>query len=397
METYSFSHFSDETVLRQLTAVVHRERATTAEILGLIGEVDTRRLYLPLGYSSTYAYCTEALQFSEDTASKRIRVARLAREFPQIFSAVADGWLSLSALVVLAPHINAENVEELLSSAVHKKKHEIERLIARRSEPSLTLDTGVGAPEGGAPSDDRLARTSNSSAPGRIEIPSLDTAPVAASRIPLHVAISENAHELLRYARALLGHQIPSGDVAQVLERLLLLGIVQLEKRKFGKSDRPRAGGEEPNSPRVITAQVRRAVVERDGGRCTFIGSKGHRCGSDRFLEFDHIVPVARGGRSTVDNIRLRCRAHNQYEADQAFGSEFMKNKREEARATGAARAAAAIFKVEAKASAEEVIPYLRKLGIRADDARRAAEKCESIPDASLEARVKLALSCFGR
>lgn len=169
---------------------------------------------------------------------------------------------------------------------------------------------------------------------------------------------------------------------------------------KSGSSGSPIDLGQAEKSPTVhgvITAQVRRAVVERDGGRCTFIGSKGHRCGSDRFLEFDHIVPVARGGRSTVDNIRLRCRAHNQYEADQAFGSEFMKNKREEARATGAARAAAAIFKVEAKASAEEVIPYLRKLGIRADDARRAAEKCETIPDASLEARVKLALSCFGR
>ncbi|MGH2406229.1 MAG: HNH endonuclease [bacterium] len=38
------------------------------------------------------------------------------------------------------------------------------------------------------------------------------------------------------------------------------------------------------------------------------------------FLEFHHVVPYARGGRSTVDNIELRCRTHNAYEAERLFG-----------------------------------------------------------------------------
>jgi len=33
------------------------------------------------------------------------------------------------------------------------------------------------------------------------------------------------------------------------------------------------------------------------------------------WLEFHHVVPYARGGQATVENITLRCRAHNQYEA----------------------------------------------------------------------------------
>jgi len=49
-----------------------------------------------------------------------------------------------------------------------------------------------------------------------------------------------------------------------------------------------------------------------------------------------------------------------------------------------------------AKERAEEVIPWLRALGIRAEHARKAVERCESIPNATLEERVKLALSCFG-
>ena len=43
-----------------------------------------------------------------------------------------------------------------------------------------------------------------------------------------------------------------------------------------------------------------------------------------------------------------------------------------------------------------DVIPWLRKLGFRADEARRAASRCEGIPEASLEERVRFALSLLG-
>ena len=76
-------------------------------------------------------------------------------------------------------------------------------------------------------------------------------------------------------------------------------------------------------------AGVRRAVWERDRGQCTFVGSDGKRCQARRFLEFDHIMPVARGGRASVQGMRLRCRAHNQYDADRSFGAHFMAKKRE--------------------------------------------------------------------
>jgi 5-methylcytosine-specific restriction endonuclease McrA len=73
---------------------------------------------------------------------------------------------------------------------------------------------------------------------------------------------------------------------------------------------------------------VKRAVWERDQGRCTFVGSGGHRCGARKLLEFDHVDPVARGGQATVERMRLRCRVHNQYEAERTFGAAFMKGKR---------------------------------------------------------------------
>jgi hypothetical protein len=42
-------------------------------------------------------------------------------------------------------------------------------------------------------------------------------------------------------------------------------------------------------------------------------------CGETGFLEYHHVVPFADGGPATSENIQLRCRAHNAYEAEQWF------------------------------------------------------------------------------
>ena len=68
-----------------------------------------------------------------------------------------------------------------------------------------------------------------------------------------------------------------------------------------------------------MPAAVRRAVWARDGGQCAFIGANG-RCRETGFLEFHHVVPYASGGATSVENLQLRCRAHNAYEAERDFG-----------------------------------------------------------------------------
>lgn len=83
---------------------------------------------------------------------------------------------------------------------------------------------------------------------------------------------------------------------------------------------------------------MKRAVRDRDGYQCTFVSETGDRCAERRFLEFDHIDEVARGGEAAVDRMRLMCRAHNQYEAEQTFGVQFMERKRDEARRASVVR-----------------------------------------------------------
>lgn len=58
----------------------------------------------------------------------------------------------------------------------------------------------------------------------------------------------------------------------------------------------------------------------RDGGQCAFVARNGRRCNERGFLEFHHVVPYGTGGEATADNIAVRCRAHNGYEADLYFG-----------------------------------------------------------------------------
>ena len=132
---------------------------------------------------------------------------------------------------------------------------------------------------------------------------------------------------------------------------------------------------------------------QRDGGQCTFTATNGHRSPARTMLEYDHIEPVARGGQSAVDNLRLRCRAHNRLAAERAFGSSLMREKR---RAAEKARA------LESPASphtrADEIVPWLRSLGCKAGEAKRAAEAaCDELPGAPIEDLIKRAISCFGR
>src|SRR5262245_14480987 len=346
-----------------------------------------------------HAYCVGELRLCEQAAFKRIHAARAARRFPAIFEALAEGRLHLTAVTLLAPHLTEASAPDLLAAAAHKSRSEIEQLLAERFPRTESLPMVETLPDSSGPTRAQLSPgKAEPVAQARAEAPPppATTMPTSRTRFTLQLTRSQDTHDKLRYAQELLGHQIPNGDLAQVLERVLELAIAQIEKRKFAATDRPRLAQCSTNS-RHIPAHVRRAVWKRDGGQCTFVGESGHRCESRTRLEFDHIEPVARGGQPTVDGIRLRCRAHNQYTAECEFGHEFMRRKPESARAaaeasTGAARNAQAL----AQERAQEVVPWLQALGIPASAARRAAERCESIPDASIEDRVRLALTCFG-
>jgi hypothetical protein len=150
----------------------------------------------------------------------------------------------------------------------------------------------------------------------------------------VQATVDSCTYDKLRLAHELLGLPFGSGHIADVLDRALDALIERLEKRKFAAAEAPREA-RNTSTPRRIPAAVKRAVRARDGGRCTYVGDNGRRCPEHSRLEYEHVIPVARGGGSTVGNIRLLCRAHNQLLAERSFGAEFMAEKR---RVAGRAR-----------------------------------------------------------
>ncbi|MBK8998610.1 MAG: hypothetical protein IPM35_23055 [Myxococcales bacterium] len=75
---------SDHELRERLSAAVSSERSACANVIFHLAELDRRKLYLEDACSSLFAYCTERLGYSEDSATKRVRVARLVQQFPQV-------------------------------------------------------------------------------------------------------------------------------------------------------------------------------------------------------------------------------------------------------------------------------------------------------------------------
>jgi len=370
MNTFSLTHVEDHKLYAGLAAAVANERGRTAEVLAWIAEFDARKLYLPAAYPTMYALLIAEFNLSEGAAYKRLRSARAAYEHPVIFDMVGDGRLHLSAIVMLAAHLTPVNAQDLLTAASRKTKAQIELLLAERfpqsdrpetirpvvpapasnfaasvpleasafelAEPSSTAAQSL-SPGTAVPLDDAKVRAHEVplSPPTRV-------APIAPERFALQVTLMKSTHDKLRRAQELLSHSLPSGDIATVLDRALDVLVEKLEKRRHAVTSRP-STRRRSKSARHVPAHVRRAVSDRDRYQCTFVSAAGRRCVERRFLEYDHVHPVARGGQATVENTRLRCRAHNQFEAERVYGAGFMREKREASgvgRRTSAARSA---------------------------------------------------------
>jgi hypothetical protein len=152
------------------------------------------------------------------------------------------------------------------------------------------------------------------------------TTPLAEDRYEVRFTASAATCRKLRQAQDLPRRTDMNGNLADVVDRAVTLLLAELARTRFAATKRPLASGASPgvacssSASRHIPAAVRRTVWLRDGARCAFVGG-GRRCSGTTFLEFHHVQAYATGGPATSENIQLRCRAHNQYEADLLFGA----------------------------------------------------------------------------
>jgi 5-methylcytosine-specific restriction endonuclease McrA len=386
MEWVDVGRVADGDLIDRLRRLVRADHALSARLLVHLGEVDARGLYREYAYASMFAYCVDELHMSEAQAYLRIQAARLGRQFPLIVELFAKGLLHLSAIKLLGPHLTPDNYVQVLERASGKGKREIELLVAElapkpdvpsrmRKLPEASPVRATQAAALAAPTHHAAHALSSfeapvatrpgdvSHAPLAMEMPSV-AAPVSASRatfaleVPrarasstplrpgrfkLELTAGQALHDKLEQLKNLLRHQVPDGDLAIIVERAVDLLLDKTVKQRFAQTRAPRKPRAIKRSRKANSRYIPRAVIrevyERDSGQCTYVSRDGKRCCERGFLEFHHHdVPYGRGGKATIDNLRLACRAHNALFAERDFGTGYMLHAR--ARAHGRSRAA---------------------------------------------------------
>jgi hypothetical protein len=338
---------SNQDLVTRVKGLVQREREATAALIAHLAVLYERQLYLAEGCSSMFTYCVQVLHLSEYAAYGRIEAAKAARKYPVILDLLGDGSVNLTTVGLLVPEFTPENHVDLLQSARYKSKRQVQELVAQlRPQPSVPSSirrlptprpaaeihgTGDLPPHSPALSPESAQSTmGNAPAPAEVRTPAHRPVivPLASERYRVQFTASAETHAKLLQVQELLRSQIPDGDVGEVIDRALTALLKDLSKRKFAATDRPRESKMDRlrgsrgavSQSRYIPVEVKRKVWTRDGGRCAFVAPDGHRCTERAFLELHHVVPYGAGGGATVENIQLRCRAHNGFEAELVFG-----------------------------------------------------------------------------
>jgi 5-methylcytosine-specific restriction endonuclease McrA len=327
---------------RELTAtladLLRRERTALADFLVALADFDARRLWVDLGYTSLFHFLRAELHLSKAAAQYRKVAAELLQRVPAVIEPLRDGRLCFTTVIEAAKVLTPENCETVLPRFFGMSRRDAMVVVAElQPHPAPPTRTVVTAPRSAprqvsAPCGTESAaatlplapaaadgRTASLTVSSPVELAVSEVPPPARRRaevVPLdaedrrlHLTVSKGFLAKLAAAADALAHTHPGASEEELLEAGLDL-LLARDAKRHGLVERPRKA-REPANPAHVPAAVRRAVYLRDGGKCQFRLASGEVCGCTRHLQYDHVPPLALGGTSTVDGVRLACKAHN--------------------------------------------------------------------------------------
>lgn len=341
----SLRSLSSRDILTNTDMLVARERKVTLALLEHLQEIERQRLYLELGYGSMFQYCTVHLKYSEPAALRRMRAARCLARAPQLHPLLESGEVNSTTLSMVAKYFRPENADAMIAAIKGKSRRAVERCIAG-FEPKAALPPdrvrAIVVPVPSAPAASlRFTAADDGKNPSSVDEvtanehvsePEESTAPVPNEvkferMARVEFTASEEFMALVEQVRSIASHRLPPNATLEQVFALVMKEYVKREDpqkrhdRREAKKNPARTIQRTAKSPRQISAPVRDGVFVRDKGRCTYVSANGHRCDSKHLLQIDHIKPVARGGASTIDNLRLLCAYHNRLEAERLMGT----------------------------------------------------------------------------
>lgn len=323
---------SDKELVEGLEKLVSRERESLNWIVLHLAEIDKRKLYAELGYSSLYAYATSALGYSESAACRRIKAARAILAVPEAYEHMEAGRLSVHMLDAVSEAICGKFGTEIVPLICGKSKDEALR-IANSFSPIAPLKAkDVIVPVSVKKKVEVTELFGNPHQNSNYLRSEVDSNPVVESSEQYRIAFTARPEfkTKLDRVRELVG-QKGFGNLQDVLETVLDEFIDrhapekreerrQVREEKKGRAPAQRAKGIKPANRRFVTSGLRDKILRRDNQCCSFVSPDGIRCGSRMGLQIDHIQPWARGGKSREENLRVLCKAHNLMFARKEFG-----------------------------------------------------------------------------
>lgn len=320
---------SDRVLLQQTDLLAQECRHSTLLLLKHLREIEVRRLFVDLGFSSMHKYCIQQLKFSEGEAQRRLASARLLTELPEIETQIESGDLNVTNLAKIQSFLRVEkSVDhslskeqklELIEQMENKSTRQVEQELVQRShQPAL------------------MAEKFHCSLPD-------------SQWVKFEALLGVEQQELLAEFKSLFAHELADFANGSILV-FLLKKAVQNKKKKLGTGKskilelskiEPTNAAPLPSAPEVANASsikkaklsktpqrkyirsaLKKQIWQRAHSCCEYQDPRTHlRCGSKFALELDHIQPVALGGRDEFHNLQLLCRNHNSRRAIRTFGS----------------------------------------------------------------------------
>ena len=131
VESYfeKLERFSTADLDRSARELALIEKQNIARLIAHICEISKRKTHLECGYKNIFEYCVRRLNLSEGSVWRRLQVAGICWRFPLILVALSQNRLNLTTASLLAPCLNKDNVERLVTEAEGKSKREVEELV----------------------------------------------------------------------------------------------------------------------------------------------------------------------------------------------------------------------------------------------------------------------------
>ena len=349
----SLTELTDEELMARLDALCARNTKLMVQLLLHLGEVDARGLFRDDGHTSMFVYCKDRLRMCESAIWRRLHAARLCRRAPRLVELLEAGKVHLSGLAMIEPRVSDERLEVLIDEVAGKSKRQIEKMLVTASpkpdvptslrklpDRATSRSGGDASGVGDSTTADLSMATMVGASIEGLKLPTppsrrARTEPLSETTHKLQLTMSEEPRAKLERAAELMSHSNPSGDLAVVFERAVDALLEKLEKARFGSRAQKRTKKSGPVTAGYVSREKTGKVFERDGHQCTYVSEGGKRCEARKLLQIDHIEPRGLGGGDEIENLRTRCRPHNQLYAEQVYGAEHVARRIRERRRGG--------------------------------------------------------------